>query len=230
MPTSDAAIRAVIFDFGGVLTRPGRVAIEEFTRAERIRPDTFSAALKAWLSRSAPDGTPLHQLERGELGVADFERALAERLRTEDDGPVAPEGLLDRLFARWGTEPRMWQLVREVRAAGFRTALLSNSWGNRYPREQLAELFELSVISSEVGLRKPEPAIYRLVLDRLDLPPEQTLLIDDGKPNIEAAEQLGMRTVLHNGENGGSERTRAQVAELLPLPDEPSPEHAQESR
>ena len=230
MATSDAAIRAVLFDFGGVLTRPGRVAIEEFTRAEGIRPDTFSAALKAWLSRSAPDGTPLHRLERGELGVEDFERALASRLRTEDDGPVHPDGLLDRLFARWGTEPRMWELAREVRDAGIRTALLSNSWGNRYPREQLAELFELSVISSEVGLRKPEPAIYRLVLDRLDLPPEQTLLIDDGRPNIEAADQLGMRTVLHNGENGGAERTRQQVAALLPLPDDSPLKHAQESR
>jgi len=227
MSTSDAPIRAVIFDYGGVLTRPGRVAIEEFTRAERIRPELFSAALKAWLSRSAPDGTPLHRLERGEMSVADFERCLAARLRTEDDGPVAPEGLLDRLFARWGSEPRMWELVRAVRDSGIRTALLSNSWGNRYPREQLAEHFELTVISSEVGLRKPEPEIYRKVLTGLGLPAEQTVLVDDGAPNLEVAEQLGMRTVLHNGENGGAARTRAQLAELLPIPNS---EHVQESR
>lgn len=227
MSISDAPIRAVIFDYGGVLTRPGRVAIEEFTRAERIRPDTFSAALKAWLSRSAPDGTPLHRLERGELGVADFERALAARLRTEADGPVSPEGLLDRLFARWGTEPQMWDLVREVRDSGVRTALLSNSWGNRYPQEQLAEHFEIAMISSEVGLRKPEPEIYRKVLTELGLAAEQTALVDDGAPNLEAAQQLGMRTVLHNGENGGSARTRAQLAALLPILNS---EHVQESR
>lgn len=225
MPTSDAPIRAAIFDYGGVLTRPGRVAIEEFTRAERIRPDTFSAALKAWLSRSAPDGTPLHRLERGELGVEDFERVLAERLRTEDGGPVDPDGLLSRLFARWQSEPQMWEVVRDVRDSGVRTALLSNSWGNRYPREQMAGLFELMVISSEVGLRKPEPEIYRRVLDGLGLPAEQTVLVDDGTPNIEAARRLGMHTVLHNGENGGSAHTRAQLAELLPTL---TAEHAQE--
>lgn len=227
MPGSDAPIRAVIFDYGGVLTTPGRVAIEEFTRAERIRPDTFSSALKAWLSRNAPSGTPLHRLEKGELGVEDFERALAERLRTEDDGPVAPEGLLGRLFARWNSQPEMWELVRELRDSGVRTALLSNSWGNRYPLEQLTELFELTVISAEVGLRKPEPEIYQKVFDGLDLSPEQTVLVDDGKPNIEAAEQLGMHTVLHNGENGGSARTRAQLAELLPTL---NTDHVQESR
>ncbi len=208
----DARIDAVIFDYGGVLTTPGRTAIAAWTRAEHIRPETFSAALKEWLSRDAIPGNPLHRLETGDMPVEQFDRVLASRLRTEDDHPVDPRGLLGRLFSFMEDHPAMTRLVKDIREAGLRTALLSNSWGNNYPWDKLDELFDMTVISSRVGLRKPDPEIYRLILERLGLPAERTVFVDDGKPNTEAAEQLGMRTVLHDN----AEKTRAQLAELIP--------------
>lgn len=222
MTSSSGPIRAVIFDYGGVLTTPGRVAIMAWLEQERIQPESFSETLKAWLSRKAPPGTPLHRLETGELEAEEFNRLLAQRLRSADGKPVEPTGLLGRLFANMAPNPTMFDLVREVRDRGVRTAMLSNSWGNDYPWDQLDGLFELSVISGETGLRKPDPRIYRTTLEQLGLQPHETVFVDDGAPNIEAAAEIGMRTVLHSN----SDQTRARLAELLPeLPHVPAEEN-----
>ncbi|RKT82115.1 putative hydrolase of the HAD superfamily [Saccharopolyspora antimicrobica] len=202
--------RAVIFDYGGVLTTSGRAALHGWIEQEGIRPETFSAAIKEWLSRDAPHGTPIHRLETGELGAEDFNRTLAQRLRSVDGSPVAPEGLLQRMFARMRSEPAMLDLVRDLRAGGVRTALLSNSWGNDYPWDLLDGLFDVAVISAEVRLRKPDPRIYRMALDQLELSAEQVVFVDDGAPNVDAARRLGMRTVLHTD----PAETRAQVSAL----------------
>ncbi|MER7078428.1 putative hydrolase of the HAD superfamily [Saccharopolyspora kobensis] len=202
--------RAVIFDYGGVLTTSGRAALHGWIEQEGIRPETFSAAIKEWLSRDAPPGTPIHRLETGELDAEDFNRTLAQRLRSIDGSPVAPEGLLQRMFARMRSEPAMLDLVRDLRAGGVRTALLSNSWGNDYPWDLLDGLFDVAVISAEVRLRKPDPRIYRMALERLELSAEQVVFVDDGAPNVDAARRLGMRTVLHTDPAA----TRAQVCAL----------------
>lgn len=212
MAPTGARIDAVIFDYGGVLTTPGRTAIAAWTQAERIDPETFSAALKDWLSRRAAPGNPLHRLETGEMPVEEFNRVLADRLRTEDGRPVEPDGLLARLFSFMRSDPMMLRLVEELRELGMPTALLSNSWGNNYPWQELEELFDVAVISSDTGRRKPDPDIYRLTLERLALPAERAVFVDDGAPNIEAARLLGMHTVLHEN----AEQTRQGLAELVP--------------
>lgn len=223
MGSSDVApaIHAVIFDYGGVLTTPTRESIHGWLAAENIRPEGFSAAIKEWLSRKAPPGTPVHKLETGEISAAEFNAALAARLRTVDDRPVDPTNLLGRLFARMRTEPAMLSLVRALRGNGLRTCLLSNSWGNNYPWDELDGLFEFAVISGEVSLRKPDPRIYQIALDRLGLDPEQTVFVDDGEPNIEAARKLGMHAVLHTDPT----TTRAQLADLLPAGTVPQEEN-----
>lgn len=212
MGSGDATrpVRAVIFDYGGVLTTSGRAALHAWIEHEGIRPETFSAAIKEWLSRTAPPGTPIHRLETGELGAEEFNRILAQRLRTVGGSPVAPEGLLQRMFARMRSEPAMLDLVRALRAGGVRTALLSNSWGNDYPWDLLDGLFDVAVISADVRLRKPDPRIYRMTLDRLELPAEQVVLVDDGAPNVDAARHLGMHAVLHTD----PAETRAQISAL----------------
>lgn len=223
-----ATIHAVVFDYGGVLTTPGRSAIAEWTEHEGIDPGTFSAVLKAWLSRKAPTGTPIHRLETGELDVPGFNRELAAQLRTVDGKPIAPEGLIERMFARMRPVPAMYELVRALPRHGVRTALLSNSWGNPYP-EQLRNLFELAVISGEIGLRKPDPEIYRRTLERLVLRPERTVFVDDAEPNTETARQLGMHTITHTD----AETTRRELTDLVPeiATDAPpvSREHPQET-
>ncbi|MEB3371068.1 HAD family hydrolase [Saccharopolyspora mangrovi] len=215
-------VRAVVFDYGGVLTTPTRDSINAWLAEERIRPELFSAALKEWLSRNAPAGTPVHLLETGELDADGFNKALAARLRTFDDEPVPPDDLLGRLFGRMRPEPAMLTLVRDLRERGIRTALLSNSWGNidSYPWEQLAGLFDSTVLSGEVGLRKPDPRIYRMSLDALGLDAAQTAFVDDGAPNVDAARDLGIHAVLHTG----PAETRARLAELLPAGSVPQDE------
>ncbi len=212
MARDHGRVDAVIFDYGGVLTTPGRDAIAAWTRREGIRPESFSAVLKQWLSRDAPPGNPLHLLETGELPAAEFNRVLAEQLSTDDGRAVEPEGLLSRLFSHMDSDPAMLRLVGELRAAGTTTALLSNSWGNNYPWDTLHGLFDAVVISSEVGLRKPDPRIYRLALRELGLPAEHTAFVDDGAPNVETAGEIGMRTILHSG----ARQTRSLLAGLVP--------------
>lgn len=214
----DTTIRAAIFDYGGVLTTAGRPAIEQWTQRERIRPDSFSAVLKAWLSRDAPRGNPLHQLETGELDIAEFNRALAAQLSTVDGDPVATDGLIQRMFALMHPVAEMHELVRDLATQGVRTVLLSNSWGNAYPRATLAELFEFAVISGELGIRKPDPQIYLHTLHRLGLPARQTVFIDDAQPNTAMAEQLGLHTVLHRAPDSTRDEIARLVADSSPVP------------
>ena len=207
------AISAVVFDYGGVLTTPIGESIAAWLETDGIRPDSFSATLKQWLGRHAEDGTPIHRLETGELSAQEFGALLAAQLTTHDGTPVDPDGVLQRLFAGMGPDEQMYELIADLRAAGIRTALLSNSWGNAYPRERLAALMDVTVISGEVGLRKPSPEIYRMVLERLDITdPAAAVFIDDARPNIEGAEAVGMRGLLHTD----AASTRTALAPLIP--------------
>lgn len=213
IPTgSSAEVDAVVFDYGGVLTTPVRDSIGAWLADDAIEPGSFSRTLKSWLSRTADDGTPIHRLETGELPILEFEHLLAAELETVDGRPVRAAGILSRLFAGMRIDPVMPALVRDLRALGIRVGLLSNSWGNTYPRTQLEELFDDIVISGEVGLRKPNADIYELALARLDVPAHRTAFVDDAEPNIEGAAAMRMRGVLH----ADPSTTRAALARLVP--------------
>ncbi|MDJ0420324.1 HAD family hydrolase [Rhodococcus opacus] len=205
-------IDAVLFDYGGVLTSPVKHSIAGWLAADAIEPESFSHTLRAWLSRDAEDGTPVHRLETGELTIADFEALLAAELRTTDGRAVAPDGILGRLFAGMRPDAAMFALADELRATGLKVGLLSNSWGNTYPRARIDELFDPVVISCEVGLRKPHAAIYELALDELGVPADWVLFIDDAEPNVVGARAAGLQSLLHFDHAS----TRAALAELVP--------------
>lgn len=203
---------AVVFDYGGVLTTPVRDTIAAWLERDGIEVASFSRALNAWLSRSVPEGSPIHRLETGELGIAEFENLLAAELVGTDGSAVPHHGLLARLFADMRPEPVMFDLVDDLKAAGLRVALLSNSWGNTYPRDQIDAVFDPVVISSEVGLRKPNPDIFLHTLDLLDARPERVVFVDDAAPNTEGARLLGMHVILHTD----ADTTRTELAKLVP--------------
>ncbi len=203
---------AVVFDYGGVLTLPVRESIDAWLEADGIDPASFSRTLKAWLSRDAQDGTPIHRLETGELSVPEFDALLAAELATVDGRQVAPVGVLKRLFAGMQPDPAMFALVEDLRAADVRVGLLSNSWGNTYPRERIDALFDPVVISGEVGMRKPLSPIYELALERLGIPAGRVLFIDDAEPNILGARCVGLQAFLHTD----AVTTRAALAALIP--------------
>jgi epoxide hydrolase-like predicted phosphatase len=205
-------IDAVLFDYGGVLTSPVKHSIASWLTADAIEPKSFSRTLHAWLSRDVEDGTPIHRLETGELTVADFEVLLAAELRTTDGRAVVPDGILGRLFAGMQPDPAMFALADELRATGLKVGLLSNSWGNTYPRARIDALLDPVVISGEVRLRKPHAAIYELALDRLGVPADRVLFIDDAEPNVLGARAVGLQALLHVDHPS----TRAALAELVP--------------
>ena len=193
----------LIVDYGGVLTTDIFASFRAFCEAEGLEPETVR---ERFLGDPEARGL-LEALEVGELTEAQFEPRFAAVLEVE------PERLIDRLFGGMQPDHAMLDGVRAARRAGVRTAMLSNSWGDdRYDRAQLAELFDAWVISGEVGLRKPDPAIYELVAERLGLPPEACVIVDDLPGNLKPARALGMATIVHRGDAAA---TLAEAGEAL---------------
>jgi putative hydrolase of the HAD superfamily len=212
-----ARIRGVIIDWGGVMTRPILDTVDAWIRAEQIDRDSYTTVMRAWVTQAYGDGAdnPIHALERGECTNEEFERQLAGRLTHVDGRPVQADGLLAKMFAATAMETAMLELVRSLRRAGLRTALLSNSWGHDdYPRHLFRELFDVVVISAEVGMRKPEERIFRHTAALLGLGPQECVFIDDVQANIAAAEAIGL-VGLHHREPAP---TIAWLAGLLGLP------------
>lgn len=190
-----ADLRALIVDYGGVLTSPLQDSMQSWCEDDDIDLASFRRVLGDWLGPSygaEAASNPMHALERGEMAIPDFERELARRLTTHDGRELEPEGLLSRMFAGFRKQQPMFDVVRRARGEGLRTALLSNSWGMDYPREEWDELFDAVVISGEVGMRKPEPAIYRHAAAALGLDPGECVFVDDLGTNVKGAVAVGM--------------------------------------
>ena len=208
----------MIADWGGVMTNPIMETVHAWITADEIDYDSYRAVMKAWVSGAygaAGEDNPIHGLERGEFGNEEFERRLAAEIVRRDGSPVLAEGLLDRMFAATVLSEPMQDLLRQVRQAGLKTAMLSNSWGvTAYPADLLTELFDAVVISAEAGMRKPEERIFRHATGLLGLDPAECVFIDDIEANVQAAEALGMTGVLHTEPAA----TAARLASLLGLP------------
>jgi epoxide hydrolase-like predicted phosphatase len=208
------AAAGLLLDFGGVLTTSVTASFAAFERAAGL-PEGIVLALLVDASRDA-DGGLVGRFERGEIAPPAFEHELRTRLRRA--GHRAPPGsLLAGLFDGLEPDERLWDLVRQVRAAGRPTGLLSNSWGSDiYPWPRLRAHFDVVVISGEVGLRKPDPAIYTLAARRLALPAERIVFVDDLEPNVTAARASGMCGIVHRQDPAA---TAAAVLAALGLAD-----------
>jgi putative hydrolase of the HAD superfamily len=181
----------LLLDWGGVMTTNLFASFSAFCEAEGLDPDRLRTLFRG--DKEARD--LLIEFECGRVEEEVFQERLCEAL--EMDAAKA-RTLIDRLFAGAQADDAMVAAVRAARAAGVRTGLVSNSWGTRrYPRELLAELFDGIVISGEEGIRKPTPAIYALGADRIGLPPESCVFVDDLPFNLDPARELGMATVHH---------------------------------
>jgi putative hydrolase of the HAD superfamily len=189
--------RAVISDFGGVLTTP---LVEAFLALQRDSGIPLEAMGQAVAVLSAQNGgNPLHALETGRLSEHDFVAGLERALSDVVGRPVELAGFSERWFAHLEPNRELLDYLRGLRERGLRLALLTNNvreweplWRAKLPVD---ELFEVVVDSAFVGVRKPDPEIYRLTLERLDLPPEACVFVDDNELNVRAARELGMRAV-----------------------------------
>ena len=190
-------IEAVVSDFGGVLTTP---LIESFAAIQERSGISLEEIGHAMARVAESDGAnPLYELETGRLTESDFLARLGGALREETGRDVELSGFSDAYFAELHPNEELIAYFRELRRRGLRLALLTNNvreweplWRAKLPVD---ELFELVVDSAFVGMRKPDPEIYELTLERLGLPGEACLFLDDLDVNVEAARAFGMRAV-----------------------------------
>lgn len=196
------AYRGLLIDWGGVMTTDLFASFRAFCEREGLSPDAVRENFRGHQeSRELLIG-----LETGSLSEEDFEPRFAAILG------VPADGLIDRMFAGADTDEAMVAVVRSVREQGVRTGLISNSWGTRrYDRALLAELFDGLAISGDVGVRKPDPAIYELGAQRIGVLPRECVFVDDLSFNLPPAADLGMATVHHTD----TEKTIAELEVLL---------------
>jgi putative hydrolase of the HAD superfamily len=190
-------IRAVISDFGGVLTNPLSEAFAAMQRSSNI---SLEALGNAMARLAAEDGVhPLFELETGRLSEHDFLARLSAALSEDLGRPVELHGFGEAYFAELKPNEPMLDHMRELRERGYRMALLTNNvreWQPLWrPVLPIDEIFEVLVDSGFVGMRKPDPEIYELTLERLDLPAAACLFLDDTEVNCDAARALGMAAV-----------------------------------
>jgi epoxide hydrolase-like predicted phosphatase len=190
----------VIFDYGGVLVTSPYQGIAEFEAEMGYPPGSVAAALLGGY-RDGDSGVDLHRVETGELPLADFltdvARASAGRLGGRDfDAAAYHRFLLSApLRAHWMVVRR----VRELRTEGYRVGLLTNTvreWSDAWRSVIPIDVFHDVVDSSEVGMRKPDPRIYRLASDRLGVESTACIFLDDQPENVDGARAAGMTGIL----------------------------------
>lgn len=187
------AIRAVIFDMGGVILRTKDLS----SRTKLATKFGLSCRELENIVFQSPESV---RAELGEFTREEHWKNMARLLKF-------PESELDEFQrAYWdgdAVDKELEAYIRGLRPA-YKTALLSNAWeGTRIDAPvrgfTFLDAFDETIFSWEVRLRKPDPRIYQLVLDRLGVQPQEAVFVDDFIKNIEGAQAVGMRTVLFKG-------------------------------
>jgi putative hydrolase of the HAD superfamily len=189
-------IRAVVSDFGGVLTTP---LFHAFAHVQEEHGIPLEALGMAMFRAAGERGeNPLFPFERGEMTEPEFLDIVGTALSAEVGREVTLEGFAERYFAQLRPNDRMIEHLRSLKAErGLRLAMLTNNVREWEPRwramiPEIDSLFEVIVDSAFVGTRKPEPEIYELTLERLGLPAAACAFVDDLEVNCDAARAVGM--------------------------------------
>jgi putative hydrolase of the HAD superfamily len=207
-------IEAIISDFGGVLTSPLLDSFAAFQDSSGISPAALGMAMAALAERQG--GHPLAELETGRMTEQAFLQALAEELSAQLDREIELHGFGEQYFEHLHPNDRVIEFMRELRERGYRMAICTNNvreweklWRAKLPVD---EIFDVVVDSAFVGTRKPEPQIYQLTLERLGVPAEAALLVDDIELNCNAARELGMSAVVFHSTEQAIEEIEAALA------------------
>ena len=190
-------VRAVISDFGGVLTSPLLNSFAAFQDSSGIPLEAMGEAMGEIWKR---DGAhPLFELETGRMTEAAFLAALGEQLSAQLGHEVEMHGFGERYFEHLRPNEEMIDYMRRLRDRGYAMALCTNNvreWEQRW-RAMLPvdEIFPIVVDSAFVGTRKPDAPIYEITLERLGVAADQAVFVDDIELNCEAARKLGMGAI-----------------------------------
>jgi putative hydrolase of the HAD superfamily len=192
-----AEIKAVISDFGGVLTTPLIQSFMAFQDETGISTETLGKGMQ--VAAEANGENPLFEMERGEITEVEFLETLTDALEPLLGHRPEMHRFKEIYFDALEPNPAMIELMRELKAEGFQMAMLTNNvreweplWRSMLPVD---EIFEIVVDSGFVGCRKPESRIYELTLERIERPAEACLFVDDVLVNCEGARKAGLRAV-----------------------------------
>ncbi len=190
-------VKAIISDFGGVLTSPLIGAFLAFQESSGVPLEELGKAMAAVAQQRGAN--PLFELELGRISEAEFLESIAEQLTTRLGRPITLDGFGERYFAHLEPNQALIEYLRGLGGRGYRLAICTNNvrewermWRAMLP---IDEIFDVVVDSAFVGTRKPEPRIYELTLEQLGVEASAALLIDDVEINCRAARELGMRAI-----------------------------------
>jgi len=189
--TAAPAIAAVVFDIGGVVQESPLDAIARYEADHGLAPHAINRAVVATGERGA-----WSRLERGELTLERFFAPFEADCRAHGV-EVSGERLMAYIARAGVARPPMVRAICRIRERGLRVGALTNNWATEQPQppSPLRELFDVFVESRAVGMRKPDPRIYRLVCRELGVEPARTAFLDDIGANLKSARALGMATI-----------------------------------
>lgn len=195
-PTTPRPFDAVLFDFSGVLGSSPTPLMLSRMQAMGLTLEQFLPI--ALGDVTADDDHPWHRAERGELDRAGMIAAAEPLWRAAGLTEFAGPPTWEEIAAAVTPIPEMVAVARDARAAGYRTAIVSNmipDWAGWRTIVDADDLVDVVIDSAVEGVRKPNPAIYRLALDRLDVAAERTVFLDDFEWNLGTAAALGITTL-----------------------------------
>ncbi len=207
-------IRAVISDFGGVLTTPLTGSFQGIADKSGVTLASLGQALASLQERSGSH--PLHELECGRMTESVFVEGLRDALSEQLGREIVMDGFADTLWDGLFANESMIAFMASLRAHGLRMAILTNNvreWELRWRAlAPIDEIFELVIDSAFVGVRKPDPEIYELAVSGLGVRAEECLFVDDIEVNCEAAAAAGMSAVVFRDTEQAIAEMRAALA------------------
>ena len=181
---------AVIFDLGGVVLGSPLHAIARYERDHGI-PTGFINRVVV----ESGSGGAWSRLERGELELEAFYAAFEGDCQAAGEA-ISARLLMERIAEISQPRPSMLAAVGAIRSRGLKAAALTNNWGGEGDSTRpLEPLFDAFIESSALGLRKPDPRIYRHACSVIEVEPARAVFLDDIGRNLKTARELGMTTI-----------------------------------
>jgi epoxide hydrolase-like predicted phosphatase len=194
-------IRAIFFDFGGVLMRTEYQAPRQHL-AERLNMEYDD------LVRLVFDSEVSRQASIGAATVDQHWDAVMKRLNRSSSEARA---IREEFFGGDILDRTLINLIRSLRGK-YKTGLISNAWNDLrdfIQKEKFDDAFDTMIISAEVGVMKPDAKIFKIALDRLKVPAKEAMFVDDFVENIEGCEKVGMKGMLFQDAETDIEKLKA---------------------
>jgi putative hydrolase of the HAD superfamily len=191
-------IEAVLFDLHGVITSSPWAALASVAGGDEGDESDRTAALELILGDYANDTDhPWHRLERGEIPIQEW--VMAVMALASDAGVTLDFSKLRGFGENIEVSDAVIERIKSLRADGYRVGLVTNNVKEASSgwRELISadEIFDVIVDSSDVGVRKPNPAIFTLALDKIGVEPERAVFLDDAPGNVEGARRAGLQAI-----------------------------------